>query len=398
MEKKPKPITVLVLIVMLFINSKIPNYKLVHANTNDIGNREVIVAVIDTGIDYTHEKLKDIMWINTLEIMEDGIDNDKNGYIDDVYGWNFHSNNNIVYNNQNNYDDHGTHCAGILAGIVANRNVKIKIMSLKVLSGSNHEGTIENLIKAVQYAEKMGASICNVSLGTKYNDTALKATIKESNMLFIVAAGNGKSGNDNDENPIYPASYDFENIIAVANLNNEETLHETSNYGVNSVDVAALGTDIYSTITHNSYGYMSGTSMATLSVTGLVAMLYSLHTEITLLQAKESVLNTVQVLPSLTNKVHTNGSIDVSAAIAYYAPTKISVIEKKTLKVGKTYILKTALTPIHASNMITFSSLTKEVATVNKTTGKIAAKKKGTTIITVKTQNGLTATCIVVVK
>ena len=137
--------------------------------------REVIVAVIDTGVDIAHEDLKDAIWINEDEIAGDGIDNDGNGYIDDVYGWNFYDNNNKVFLGEE--DSHGTHGAGTIsasindlgiAGIAG--NTKIKVMVLKALGGKDGAGTTNAIIQAIQYAEKNGASICNLSFGTTENN------------------------------------------------------------------------------------------------------------------------------------------------------------------------------------------------------------------------------------
>lgn len=138
-----------------------------------IGKKEVVIAIIDTGIDYSHEDLKDVIWKNIEEIEGDGIDNDCNGFVDDLYGWNFYDNSSKTYNSQSNEDDHGTHVAGIIAasrnntgiaGVASNTN--IKIMTLKILGSRNSSGSINSMIKAIKYAESMGASICNISAGT----------------------------------------------------------------------------------------------------------------------------------------------------------------------------------------------------------------------------------------
>lgn len=281
-------------------------------------NKKRIVAIIDTGIDYLHDDLKDYMWTNRDEIAGDGIDNDGNGYIDDVNGWNYYANNNMIYNSTNNYDDHGTHSAGILVGYLSNANVKnVEVMSIKVLGGKNRTGTTKHLIKAIKYAEHMGASICNISLGTTYHDKALRKVIKDSNMIFITAAGNGKIGKSNDEAPIYPASYTMNNIISVANITSEDELHKTSNYGATSVDIAAEGTDIYSMLTHNGYGKMTGTSMATLQVTGTVAVISSLYPHLSAEQVKSIIIDTAEELEGLENKVVADGKLDYENAIKY---------------------------------------------------------------------------------
>lgn len=285
------------------------------------GQRSVVVAMIDTGIDYTHQDLSGAIWVNEDEIPGNGVDDDGNGYIDDVYGWNFYGNNNQVYTGSE--DSHGTHGAGTIAassdnqvgiaGIVPGDN--IKIMPVKALGGSEGSGTTASLIAAIQYAEANGASICNLSLASNQDDRALYQAIANSNMLFVVAAGNDSA--NTDLSPTYPASYNLENILSVANLSYSGALHSTSNYGATSVDLAAPGTSILSTTPNNSYSYMTGTSMAAPMVTAAAAMVYTHFGGITLADVKEILLSSVKPLSSLTGLVSTGGMLDIGAALSY---------------------------------------------------------------------------------
>lgn len=286
------------------------------------GSRDVIVAVIDTGIDYTHEELQDAMWINPGEIAGNNIDDDGNGYIDDVYGWNFYDNSSKTYTNSTD-DAHGTHGAGTIvastnngigiAGIADSEHVKI--MSLKALGGSAGSGSTASIIRAIQYAEANGASICNLSLGSTVNDRALYRVMADSSMLFVVAAGN--DGANTDRSPSYPASYDLDNIISVANLNYDGSLHSSSNYGSTSVDLAAPGSYILSTTPEDGYSYMTGTSMAAPMVTGAAAMLYSHYADITLADVKDVILASARQLDTLSASVLTGGMLDLGAAMSW---------------------------------------------------------------------------------
>lgn len=289
------------------------------------GVRETIVAVIDTGIDYSHEDLEGLFWTNTGEIAGDGIDNDKNGYVDDVYGWNFYDDSPYVYVGLE--DSHGTHSAGTIgaglngfgvAGIAGNSTVKIMI--LKALGGSGGVGSTESVVEAIRYAEANGAVICNLSFGTTASDKRLRQAIEESNMLFVAASGNGNSrtgiGYDIDKSPVYPASYNLDNVIAVANLQADGTLHSSSNYGVKSVDMAAPGTFVVSTTTGDTYSYMSGTSMAAPMVTAAAALLYSQYPDLSLAGVRELLLSTVTPLDSLSGQVETGGMLNVAAALS----------------------------------------------------------------------------------
>ena len=287
------------------------------------GKRQVIVALIDTGVDITHPELSGSIWMNMGEIPGDGIDNDGNGYIDDAYGWNFYDNNAQVFTGTD--DNHGTHSAGTIA---AARNgvgtvgicdpAYVKIMVIKTLGTSSGVGTVSNVVKAIRYAQANGASICNLSFGTMKYSEELYQAIKDSGMLFIVAAGNGDaSGNGYsiDEQPMYPASFELDNIISVANLRFDGQLDHASNYGVKSVDLAAPGNYILSTITGNDYAYMSGTSMAAPMVTGTAAMLYSCDASLSLMDVRNRILQSARPLESLSGKVATGGMLDAGAAM-----------------------------------------------------------------------------------
>lgn len=288
--------------------------------------RSVIVAIIDTGIDINHQELHDAIWTNPGEIDGDGIDNDGNGYVDDIHGWNFYSNNNKVFSGSE--DSHGTHAAGTIsasrgsygiAGITDNNYVKI--MPLKALGGKEGVGSPDAVIKAIKYAEEKGASICNLSMGTTGYSEELAQTMKNSHMLFVVSCGNGGVsglGYNTDVYPVYPASLPYDNIISVANILFDGTLSKDSNYGAASVDIAAPGTYILSTIPDNSYGYMSGTSMAAPMVTGVAAMLYSYRTDISLADVKTIILNSSRKLDTLSGKVVSGGLLDAYSALNWH--------------------------------------------------------------------------------
>lgn len=322
--------------------------------------RSVTIAIVDTGIDITHTDLQGIIYTNTAEIPGDRIDNDANGYIDDVNGWNFVGKNNDVtdYDSSSEENDHGTHCAGIIgagvnstgiAGVASNTN--IKILPVKVLGGKDGYGSTVDIVAGIKYAQKMGAQICNLSLGyeaTKTNssvDSILKKTISESNMVFVIASGNGDrnyNGINNDITPTYPASYDCNNIISVANLTPTGTLNTSSNYGLKSVDIAAPGTCIYSTITENGYDYFTGTSMSAPMVAGGLAEIYSYFTDVSMLQASKILLETAKPVFALSGKISTGGMLDVYGALTRDTSTIIvdknaPIIHSKITNLPNTY-------------------------------------------------------------
>jgi len=278
---------------------------------------EVVIAVADTGIDTMHPLLSDFIWTNPGEIPNDGIDNDGNGYTDDINGWDFYhadadvchyapSDDGLSYRAlPSDSDNHGTHVAGIIVSILRggdlfNTNapsVPVKIMPLKIHGGEKSSGSVANAIKAIKYAVMMEADICNISWGTSTitsSITTLEQTILESDLLFVTAAGN--TGSDNDETPIYPASFRNDNVISVTFVNRYGFLTSNSNFGAASVDIAAPGTDIYSTIV-GDYAYMSGTSMSVPYVSAVAALIYAGHNNLSPGTVRNLLLSTACPLP-----------------------------------------------------------------------------------------------------
>ena len=295
-------------------------------------HNSVIVAVIDTGVDYLHPDLAANMWTNVGEISGNGVDDDENGYIDDVYGWDFYNDDNTVCHYAedptdgsirslpSDCDDHGTHVAGII-GAVKDNGIgisglasvgNIRIMSLKIHGGSRRRGKLSDAIRAIKYAESMGASICNISWGTYTYSPSLAQAIKHSKMLFICAAGN--DGTDNDERPIYPACLGYDNVISVGFVNASGMLTYNPNYGISSVDIAVPSTDIISTIV-GGYGSISGSSMAAPHVTAIAALLYSLK-DTYASAAKNIILDSVKKTDGLGSFIRYGGIPSLDAALS----------------------------------------------------------------------------------
>ena len=276
------------------------------------------VAVIDTGIDIAHEDLAENIWVNTGEIPNNGIDDDGNGKVDDVNGWNFSDNNNVVCDiSSMENENHGTHIAGIIAAVKDNgRGIvgvapSAKVMPLKVFK--NGTAYTSDIINAIQYAESMGVKIVNCSWGSIDDNIALKETIQNSNMLFVCAAGNSSA--DIDSNPVYPAAFDCSNIITAASVNGYGSLSGFSNYGESCVDVAAPGEEIQSTLTGGAYGKKSGTSMAAAFVSGEAALLLSDSESRSAIELKERIIRCADHLSSLSGKVTGSAKINCLNAI-----------------------------------------------------------------------------------
>ncbi len=265
-----------------------------------------IVGVIDTGIDINHEDLAPNIFINQNEIADNGIDDDNNGYIDDVSGWDFTNNDNNVYDSSS-LDLHGTHVAGIIGACTNNQGItgvapQVKIMPLKFVSGSS--GYTSDAIEAIEYANTMGIKIVNCSWGSTDYNPALKDAMESSDILFVCAAGNYSS-----TAPFYPAAFNIANKISVAAINNKGYLSSFSNYG-ESVDIAAPGTDIISTVPENDYHFLSGTSMAAPYITGSAALLLAQNNVNSPHIIKERLEENTTTLPTLTGKIKTAGMVN----------------------------------------------------------------------------------------
>jgi len=284
------------------------------------GSITVVIAVLDTGVDWDHEDLSDNIWENTDEIADNGIDDDGNAKADDVRGWDF-------VNNDNNPDDdnfdtyHGTHVSGTIAakgnnGIgITGVNWSASIMPLKIMDATGN-GYISDEIDAIQYAIDNGAKIINASYAhSGYSNSEYDAInyARKNGILFVAAAGN--DGADNDSSPVYPASYDLDNIVSVAATDHNDKLASFSNYGTTSVDVAAPGVDIYSTKAGNTYQYLNGTSMAAPHVSGLAALIWADDSAQTYSEVKDRILNGVDTKQSLDGKVLTGGRINANNSI-----------------------------------------------------------------------------------
>jgi subtilisin family serine protease len=290
----------------------------------------VYVGIIDEGVMRTHADLSGNFGVNPGERDGDGIDNDGNGYIDDVYGWDFVGNNNQTFDGVG--DDHGTHVAGIIGarggntvGVVG-MCWRVKMINAKFLGPAG--GTIANAIRAVNYMTDLKVRhgirlvATNNSWGGGGYSQAMKDAIDRADregILFIAAAGN--SATNIDVTPFYPASYKSPNVITVASITNTGALSSFSNYGANSVHIGAPGSGIWSTVPGQQLGSTtifsgfaaySGTSMAAPHVTGAVAMYAARYPNATAAQIRDAILSLGTPTPSLAGKTTTGVRLDVS--------------------------------------------------------------------------------------
>ena len=296
------------------------------------GARIVVVAVLDSGLDLSHPDLIANTWKNPRELATNGIDDEKNGFVDDVYGWNFLTNTNNV---QDNYG-HGTHVSGII-GAVGNNGVgitglgwQVALMPLKIL-GDNGVGTVSAALAAMSYVTMMRRDfetnivVTNNSWGASTGASVVMrdaiAAMGDIGITFVAAAGN--NGSNNDIVPRYPSSYDVPNVIAVAASDQADTLSSFSNYGPTTVDLAAPGSLIYSTLSGGTYGYLSGTSMAAPQVAGAIALLNAGKPGLTVAQTRAAILSSTDVIPSMVGKTVTGGRLNINGAMVALGLTPV---------------------------------------------------------------------------
>lgn len=286
------------------------------------GSSNVIVAVVDTGVDYTHPDLARNVWTNPYEVAGNGIDDDGNGYVDDIHGIN------TVTSSGDPMDDngHGTHVSGTIAAVsnnslgVAGIGWQTKVMGLKFLSASG-SGSLSDAIAAINYMILMKQRGVNIRVssnswgGSDYS-ASLEAVIRqatEAGILFAVAAGN--ESNDNDAYPSYPASYTFNELLSVAAIDINGQLASFSNYGFTSVHVAAPGVDILSTTPGSNYSFYSGTSMATPHVSGVAALIAASEPNLTPAQLANRIMESGVPNPVLEGKVYSGRILNANRAV-----------------------------------------------------------------------------------
>jgi len=285
------------------------------------GSDDIIIAVVDSGVDYDHEELTDNMWT------------DNNGY----HGWDF------VDNDSSPMDEngHGTHISGTIAALGGNENEMVgvmwdaSIMALRVLDAGG-TGSISDIIDAIEFADSHGAQVINLSYGGYDYSQSERDVLAEARAVLVAAAGN--DGSDNDQNPCYPASYNLPNLISVAATDNCDRLAEFSNYGVQSVHVGAPGVSIFSTIPGDSYAYYNGTSCAAPHVSGLAGLILSINPCLSYEEVANVIKNGVDILnPNLYGKVSTNGRVNaynVLEQAELMIPEGTGIIDKVVIKIG----------------------------------------------------------------
>jgi thermitase len=281
------------------------------------GSRDIVVGVIDTGIDWNHPDLKANLYVNENEIPDNGIDDDGNGFIDDVHGWNFAANT----NNSNDDHNHGTHCAGTIGG-VGNNEIgvvgvawNVRLMPIKFLR-ANGGGTLAAAVESIKYATLMGVDMTSNSWGGGGFSQALYDSIAEARdagILFVAAAGNSNA--NNDVRPAYPATYQIENIVSVAALDNRDLKASFSSFGKTTVHVAAPGVNVWSTVRNERYASYSGTSMATPHVAGVAALMMSHDSTLTFADIRKRLIATSTPIESMKDRVVSNGRVNAYNAV-----------------------------------------------------------------------------------
>lgn len=286
------------------------------------GSKDLILAVVDSGIDYSHPDLKGNMWTNDAEFNgEAGVDDDGNGVVDDIYGMNAFANNGDPMDGHG----HGTHCAGVIgavhnsqgiAGVMAN----VRMMGVKIFSDAGRT-TKEAIVRGIEYAIDNGATIMSNSWGGTERSQAILDAIKaagDQGILFVAAAGNGNMfgwGYDTDRKKVYPAGYDLDHIVAVGSIAESGKKSMFSNYGKVSVDLFAPGSAVYSTYKDKGYKSLSGTSMATPHVSGVAGLVASEFPNADALEIKNRIIEGVRKMSEFSNKSVSGGILDAPGAL-----------------------------------------------------------------------------------
>jgi RHS repeat-associated protein len=281
------------------------------------GDKSTLIAVVDTGIDFNHADLKSNQWVNGSEQI-DGRDNDDNRLTDDVVGWDFVNNSGVIKDQHG----HGTAMAGIIAAQGNNRlgttgvMWNAGLMSLRAFD-TNGKGTIANVVQAIDYAIEHGAKVIVCAWGTEEKSLLLKEVLERADRYgVVIVCSAGNNGNDIDNNPYYPGSFSLKNVITVAGNDGYDTLPSWSNWGVNSVDVAAPGVDILTTKAGGGYQTITGTSASTAIVGGIAGLIKTERGWLSAAGTAAAIKEGVRKLGALEGKVKTGGSVSASGAFS----------------------------------------------------------------------------------
>ncbi|MCA9779987.1 MAG: S8 family serine peptidase [Candidatus Eremiobacteraeota bacterium] len=286
-------------------------WKIQTGNGSDNGP---LIAVIDTGIDYNHPDLQANVWTNPGEIPGDGIDNDNNGVIDDVHGYNAFADNGDPMDGHS----HGTHCSGTIAGVGNNGQgvtgvmQDANLMAVKIFSDSGRT-SVDAIVRGIAYSAKMGADITSNSWGGGQRSEAIYDAFRTNDALHVIAAGN--SNYDNDKRDNFPSNYDLDNIVAVAATTHTDERASFSQWGAKNVDVAAPGKDIYSTVPGNKYASYSGTSMATPHVSGGAGLIMSEYPEASNAEVKARLIHGSDRVSSLNDISVSDGRVNFASSL-----------------------------------------------------------------------------------
>jgi len=291
-----------------------------------VGSDDIVVGVIDTGITLNHPDLIDNLWTNKGEIPNNNIDDDGDGYVDDVHGYNFEGEN----ADPSDDNEHGTHVSGIIGargdnsvGVVG-VNWRVKLLPIKVLD-SNGSGYLSTIAEGIDYAIKLknrgvNIRVLNMSLGGGYSAALERALERAKNHGILVAAAAGNEGANNDSTPSYPANFPIDNILSVTATDQDGELPSFSNFGHKTVHLAAPGVRILSTLpisaAPSGYGNLTGTSMATPHVAGTAALIWAANPSLTMSQVRSIILDTVTPLSNLTSYTVTGGLLNANAAVS----------------------------------------------------------------------------------
>jgi subtilisin family serine protease len=281
------------------------------------GSDGVIVAVVDEGIDLTHPDLGANVWVNPGEIAGNDLDDDGNGYIDDVRGWDFYHGDASVYDDPS--EDRIIGAVGNNGAGVAGVCWTVRLMPVKFIAYGS--GTVADAIAALHYAADNGAQVVNCSWGGTSYSQSLEAAfraLRDAGVLVVASAGN--SAQDTDSHNHYPSNYDLANIVSVAATDKHDALSGFSNYGLSTVDLGAPGSAIYTTVPGGNYANFYGTSAAAPFVTGAAALALSVEPGLSYLDVKDHLLNSVDPMDSLTGMTVTGGRLNLNNLIGRLEP------------------------------------------------------------------------------